>query len=184
MPQRRFDNPFGKPSAGCYEHRVTVFVCSACGLAITGPLTELPEVPARPGNQGYPKADGSRRATATTPLGFFALEPEPWGAPLVPCAEPRPVFAGGPCLGDPDDVDGYLVSAGTRNTVVLHPDDARGLREDTDCLRHCSGCCGLHGQAGMNRQCPCGAHVGTLINDCNTAYELHLEPSRVRLITD
>ncbi|GAA1231411.1 hypothetical protein GCM10009665_22180 [Kitasatospora nipponensis] len=162
---------------------MTVFVCSACGLAITGPLTELTEMPARPGDQGYRKADGSRRATATMPLGFFAREPEPWGAPLVPTDECREVFPGGPCLGDPDG-DRFLVSAGPRNTVVLHPDDARGLRKDTDCTRHSSGCCGLHGHAGMNRQCPCGAHVGTLINDCNTAYELHLEPTQVRLIAD
>ncbi|MFE6505778.1 hypothetical protein [Kitasatospora sp. NPDC057738] len=119
----------------------------------------------------------------TVPLGFFALEPEPWGAPLVPCDEFHPVFAGGPGVADPDS-DGWLVSAGTRNTIVLHPNDAPGLQEDPDVFRHCSGCCGLHGQAGMNHQCPCGAHVGTLINDCNTPYELHLEPNRVRVITD
>ncbi|MEW2582326.1 hypothetical protein [Streptomyces virginiae] len=163
---------------------MTVFACAACGSAITGPLTELPEMSARPGDRGHLRADGSRRATATVPLGFFALEPGPWGAPLVPSAEPHPVFPGGPCVGDPDSDDGFLVSAGTRNTVVLHPDDARGLRQDPDLARHCSGCCGLHGRAGMNRQCPCGAHVGTLVNDCNTAYELHLEPSRVRPATD
>ncbi|MFE3109246.1 hypothetical protein ACFXKJ_25205 [Kitasatospora indigofera] len=162
---------------------MTVFVCSACGLSITGLLTGLTEMPARPGDQGHPKADGSRRATATVPLGFFALEPEPWGAPLVPTDECREVFPGGPCVADPDG-DGFLVSVGPRNTVVLHPDDARGLREDSDVFRHCSGCCGLHGRAGMNQQCPCGAHVGTLINDCNTAYELHLEPGQVRSITD
>lgn len=155
-----------------------MFVCASCGRPITGPLTELPQIPARPNDQGFPKADGRRHATATVPLGFFALEPEPWGAPLVPCDEPLPVFAGGPALGDPD-TDGFLVSAGTRNTVVLHPDDAPGLLDDPDVLRHCSGCCGLHGQAGMNRQCPCGAHVGTLINDCNTPYEMHLEPSQI-----
>ncbi|MFI5666600.1 hypothetical protein [Streptomyces sp. NPDC051704] len=160
---------------------MTVIVCAACGFALTGPLTELPALPARPGDRCLPKADGSRRATATVPRGFYALDPEPWGAPLVPCEEPRPVFGGGPCVGDPDDVEGFLVSAGTRNTVVLHPDDARGLQEDTDYARHASGCCGLHGQAGMNRTCPCGTHVGTLANDCITAFELHLEPARVRL---
>jgi hypothetical protein len=34
----------------------------------------------------------------------------------------------------------------------------------------------------MNHLCPCGVEVGTLISDCNTAYELHLDPGRVRTI--
>ncbi|MFF3068938.1 hypothetical protein ACFVSN_02025 [Kitasatospora sp. NPDC057904] len=160
---------------------MTVFVCAACDRPIAGPLTKLPEVPARPMDQGFPKADGSRRATPTLRLGFFALEPEPWGAPLVPSDECREVFGGGPCLGDPDS-DGFLVSAGPRNTVVLHPEDAPGLQPHPD-WKHSGGCCGLNGQSGMNQLCPCGVEVGTLISECNTAYELHLDPSRVRSAT-
>ncbi len=156
---------------------MTVFVCVACESPIAGPLTELAEVPARPRFDGSVQADGYRRAPATVPLGFFALEPEPWGAPLVPSEECHTVFAGGPCLGDPDG-DGFLVSAGPRDTVVLHPDDAPGLRPNFG-AEHV-GCCGFHGQAGVNRWCPCGAEVGTEISDCCTAYELHLDPARVR----
>lgn len=64
-------------------------------------------------------------ATATVPLGYLAPEPEPWGAPLVPSDEPHPVLPGGPGVADSDG-DRWLVSAGTRNTVALHPDDAPG----------------------------------------------------------
>jgi hypothetical protein len=70
------------------------------------------------------------------------------------------------------------MSAGPRYTVVLHPDDAPFV------LPHPGddhiGCCGWNGQAGRNRLCQCGAEVGTEINDCSTAYELHLDPDRVQ----
>lgn len=130
-------------------------------------------------DQGYPKANGSRTATATVPLGFFAVEPGPWGAPLVPCEEPAAVFPGGSCVGNPDG-DWYLVSAGPRNTVVLHPDDAPGLQLQHDPDFEDVGCCGFRGLSGTNRRCPCGAAVGTEISDCGTPYELHLDPGKVR----
>ncbi|GAA3478485.1 hypothetical protein GCM10018966_030150 [Streptomyces yanii] len=158
-----------------------VFVCVACGSPITRSLTKLAEMPVRPAFDGRVQADGLRRAPSTLPPGFFALEPEPWGSPFVPSDECRKAFAGGPCIGDPDG-DGFLVSARPRNTVVLHPDDAPGLQ------RHPGsghvGCCGCHGRSGMNRVCPCGAAVGTEISECYTAYELHLDPNRVRAVTD
>lgn len=78
--------------------------------------------------------------------------------------------------------DGFLVSAGPRNTVVIHPDDAPELWTHPGSEHF--GCCGFHGENGMNRLCPCGNAVGTVISECYTAYELHLDPSRVRSIPD
>ncbi|WP_441250539.1 hypothetical protein [Kitasatospora sp. McL0602] len=158
---------------------MTVFVCAACGTPITGVLTELAEVPGRPEFDGRVQADGYRRAPSTLALGFFALESEPWGAPFVPTDECRAAFPGGPCIGDPYG-DGFLVSAGPRNTVVLHPDDAPHLQRSPD-AKHV-GCCGCHGQEGKNRTCPCGAEVGTVISECYTAYELHLDPGQIRAV--
>ncbi len=50
-------------------------------------------------------------ASATVPPGCFAVEPGPWGALFVLCEDLVAVFAGSPCVGDPDG-DGFLVSAG------------------------------------------------------------------------
>lgn len=111
------------------------------------------------------------------PRGSYALEPELWGAPLVPTDEPSAAFAGAPCIGDPDG-EGFLISAGPMNTIVVHPDDAPTLLPLSEPGHF--GCCGWHGQAGPNRLCSCGAEIGTEISDCSTAYELHLDPSRVR----
>ncbi|MFE7594835.1 hypothetical protein ACFU6K_36075 [Kitasatospora sp. NPDC057512] len=158
---------------------MTVFVCVACDRPITGELTGLPEVPERPMDQGHRRADGSRQATPTVPVGFFAVDPEPWGAPLVPSAECLAVFPGGPAVADPAG-PGFLVSGGPCDTVVLHPDDASGLRMHPD-WRHV-GCCGTTGRGGPNRLCPCGAEVATLVSDCSTPYELHLDPGRVRAV--
>ncbi|MCZ0991685.1 hypothetical protein [Streptomyces diastatochromogenes] len=62
---------------------------------------------------------------------------------------------------------------------MLHPEDSVGLREHPD-ERRSEGCCGPEGLFGINRICPCGAEVGTLLADCWTASELHLHPTRVR----
>ncbi|MFD6277845.1 hypothetical protein ACFWFI_20095 [Streptomyces sp. NPDC060209] len=70
------------------------------------------------------------------------------------------------------------MSGGPRNTIVLHADDAPELRTDRDGDH--SGCCGLHGQNGLNQLCPCGTAVGTRTSECYTAYELHLDPAFAR----
>lgn len=155
------------------------FACVACGSAITGPLTELAEVPVRPMDQGDSKDGGTRTASATMPRGCFAVEPEHWGAPYVPREDPVAIFPGGPCVCDPEG-DNFLVSAGPRGTVVLHPGDAPGLEPVRALSFDDVGCCGLSGRGGMNRRCPCGAPMGTEVSDCSTPYELHLDPGQVR----
>lgn len=78
------------------------------------------------------------------------------------------------------DGDGFLTSAGPRNTIVLHPDDAPDLLPDLEGDH--TGCCGWHGQSGLNRLCLCGAAVGTEIRECYTAYALHLDPAQVHAL--
>ena len=158
---------------------VTVFVCAACGTVLTEAVTRLPELPERPPDMArFESGDPYRRAPSTVGRGFYALDPEPWGPPFVPTDEAVAIFPGGPCVADPDG-DGFLVSAGPRNTIVLHPEDAPVLEyspKDGD-----MGCCGVPGTAGLNMRCPaCGVDVGTLISECYTAYELHLVPDLVR----
>ncbi|SEM15262.1 hypothetical protein [Streptacidiphilus jiangxiensis] len=157
---------------------MTVFHCTTCATALTNDLAELPRLPAFPEFDGRVQADGLRRAPSTVPAGYFAVQPEPWGAPFAPTDDCVAAYPGGPCMTDPDG-DGFLVSAGPRDTVVIHPDDAPELRPDPDYRD--AGCCGLRGTEGMNRFCPgCGAEVGTQVSECYTPYELHLDPGRVR----
>jgi hypothetical protein len=92
---------------------------------------QLSETLVRPEFDGRIGPDGYRRAPATMNQGFYALEPEPWGAPFPPTDECVAVFPGGPAVADPDG-DGFLMSAGPRNTIVLHPDDAPDLLPDLE----------------------------------------------------
>ncbi len=78
--------------------------------------------------------------------------------------------------------DGFLVSAGSVDTVVIHPDDASALRPHPDSERIGTGCCGMSGQFGNNLVCPCGQEVATLTNECYGAHELHLDPAHVRRV--
>lgn len=153
-----------------------IFACAACAQPLTRGV-QISETLVRPEFDGRIGPDGYRRAPATMNEGFYALEPEPWGAPFLPTDECVAVFPGGPAVGDPDG-DGFLTSAGPRDTIVLHPNDAPDLLPDLEGDH--VGCCGLHGQGGLNRLCPCGATVGTEISECYTAYELHLDPARVQ----
>jgi hypothetical protein len=61
--------------------------------------------------------------------------------------------------------EGFVISAGTRDTVVVHPEDAPGLQPLPD-WKNSSGCCGPAGYEGLNRACACGAPVATLAADC------------------
>lgn len=156
---------------------MTVFYCCKCGVALTPDLKLLTEVPDVAGLDA-PRPRGSRQAPATVPRGHYAIEREPWGAPFVPQDDQdHPVPAQPRWSLYATEEDGFVISAGVRDTVVLHPDDAPGLKP----LAHwenSSGCCGPLGIYGLNRACPCGARIATLAADCMTPYELHLDPVR------
>lgn len=157
--------------------RVTVFYCSKCGAAITPELTALPEVPEVSGLDD-PRPKGPRRAPATVPRGCFAIEHSPWGAPFVRQVDqdhPVPSQPRGPLMATEDD--GFVLSAGARDTVVLHPDDAPRLVALPG-WENGLGCCGPTGIYGPNRACPCGTRLATLAADCMGPYELHLDPVR------
>lgn len=156
---------------------MTVFYCSKCGNALTPDLTSLPTVPAVPGLDD-PRPKGARQAPPTVPRGCYAIEPEPWGMPFVPQEDqdnPVPSQPRGPLMATQDD--GFVISAGTRNTIVLHPDDAVAL-QPLPRWENSTGCCGPNGTEGANRACPCGARIATLAADCSGPYELHLDPLR------
>lgn len=67
---------------------------------------------------------------------------------------------------------------GTRNSVVVHPDDVRHLRVAAPSSAHW-GCCGPRGTDGRNMACGCGTLVATLVADCMGPHELRLDPVRV-----
>ena len=110
--------------------------------------------------------------------GHYAIEHEPWGAPFVSQEDqenpvrPQPR---GTLMATEDE--GFVISAGVRDTVVVHPDDAPELLPLPG-WENSSGCCGPLGIDGLNRACPCGARVATLAGDCVGPYELHLDPVR------
>ncbi|MGW8990953.1 hypothetical protein ACWGRF_13635 [Streptomyces zhihengii] len=152
-----------------------VFHCSACGAALTPPLTLLSAVPEPPPYEQ--REQGTRRSAATMPRGHCAIEPEPWGAPYVPYADDED----GPAqsrAGWKADERGLLKSAGPRNNIVLHPEDASGLELVAEASMGC--CSGPVGEHGLNRACRCGKRVATLAADCSTVYELHLDADSVR----
>ncbi|AWZ08708.1 MULTISPECIES: hypothetical protein [unclassified Streptomyces] len=121
-------------------------------------------------------ADEPGPSPATVPPGCYAIETEPYGAPLVVARAPGPVM---PRRGAKSDVHGQpLVSRGPRGNIVINPGDARGLE-----LRHASAaCCGATPDGGMNQMCPCGTLVATLCSDCCLPYELHLSAGHVRAV--
>ncbi len=160
-----------------YNEEMTVFLCAKCGTAITPELVELAAVPQVSDNPT--DRDGTtRRALSTVPLGCYAIDPEPWGAPFVAQHDqenPKRAQSRSPIFLN----DGILViSAGVQDTVVVHPDDAPDLRPLPG-WENSGGCCGPKGYEGLNRACPCGARVATLAADCAGPYELHLDPVRV-----
>lgn len=160
----------------CYKIGMTIFFCAKCGAALTQELEALPSVPEIEdlNNRRDPK---TRRAPSTVPLGYYAIETEPWGAPYVPAQgqkKPKPAQPRGPVM----IIGGtFVISAGVTNSVVVNPDDAPHLRPLTDGANSL-GCCGPSGEYGLNRACPCGAPIATLTADCMGPYELHLDPVR------
>jgi hypothetical protein len=159
---------------------MVVFHCSACNSAITTDVTEtsLPPMPVREAWVGRERDKVTRRARPTMRRGRFALDPEPFGPPyVVQEDEDNPVLSNPVGIGISDD-RGLLMSAGPRNTVVLHPADGRGLSSRPD-GKHLAGCCGMSGIDGPNLACRCGAVVATLSQDCSGGNELRLEPALI-----
>lgn len=161
-------------SGGAACHAV-LFVCATCDAPLTEPLTRLPVVPEPPFFAWW-DADEAGPSPATVPSGCYAVETEPYGAPLVATDVPGPVM---PRRGTVGNVDGqWLVSQGPRGNIVINPDDASGLT-----LQHASSaCCGATPDGGMNQLCACGTLVATLCSDCCLPYELHLSADHVRAI--
>ncbi|MGI5458199.1 hypothetical protein ACQEWB_34485 [Streptomyces sp. CA-249302] len=162
---------------------MNVLMCAACGARLTEPLRVLPELPPCPEFDGRKNPDGSRHAPPTVPLGTYAVDPEPCGAPYVPHPDPDWCDAAHPgngCMGDPDG-QGFLMSAGPRDTLVVHPEDARGYLSGNPAFQEI-GCCGPPGREGPNMVCAgCGAVVATLFADCSAPYATHFLPDAVRV---
>ncbi|MGP3769499.1 hypothetical protein ACTWJ8_01590 [Streptomyces sp. SDT5-1] len=157
---------------------MTVFYCAKCSTQLTGDLEKLPEVP-----DAY-VADSerdpeTRLAPSTVPMGRYAIDPKPWGAPFVrPSAHVlEPDTSQNRALLMPPGLTG-AVSTGPRNSVIVHPKDVPSLRL-ADGLGIHSGCCGPLGTGGRNMACGCGTLVATLAADCLGPHELHLDPIRV-----
>ncbi|MFJ7074567.1 hypothetical protein [Streptomyces sp. NPDC098781] len=163
---------------------MNVLICAVCGHRLSPPLRPLSELPARHGHDGRTNPDGSRHAPSTVPRGTYAVDPKPSGAPFVP--HPDPEWMGeavpGAVMLDPDG-PGCLMSAGPRGTLVVHPDDTRGLLDDNPDVREI-GCCGVPGREGPNELCPgCRARVATLTAECTGPYETSFLPDAVRVVT-
>lgn len=157
---------------------MTVFYCSKCGAQLTRDLRKLPEVP--DARVDWPDRDAKTRlAPSTVPRGYYAVDPEPWGAPFSrPSArDTRSGVRGNRALLMPSELDG-MVSAGPRNSVIVHPTEVPSLRL-TGALGVHRGCCGPLGTGGRNMACACGTLIATLAADCLGPHELHLDPVRV-----
>lgn len=157
-----------------YEAGMTLFQCRECGKELTGVLSLLSAVPKAPARNPDQETTEDRRAPATMPRGYYAVETEPWGPPFIPAETDGPAYPRGPWM---DDERGSLTSAGPRGNFVLHPDDAGEL-----ILLSSTGlaCCGPSPSGGMNQACPCGVLVATLAADCWGPYELHLVADKVQ----
>ncbi|MFD4668906.1 hypothetical protein ACFWNN_04175 [Lentzea sp. NPDC058450] len=134
---------------------MTAFACKACGTVVTADLTEVAFPADAPGDEPpVPRLD----------RGTFALDPDPFGPP----SEPSP------------DNPQIHVWAGPRETVLIHPEDARNLRRHRDRSR-LNGCCDLDGLDGPNLVCGnCGAELATERSDCwVTWHDVRLQPEAV-----
>lgn len=154
---------------------MTVFYCMKCGAALTPELTALSVLPDVVGWDDVAADERARIGRSTIPQGFYAIDPEPWGAPFVPLGEgqrsrttPRT-----PLRPNLDT----MTADGPRNSVVLHPSDALDLQPFID-GRNNQGCCGPTGAFGPNLACRCGSRLATLAADCMGPCELHLDPVR------
>ena len=155
---------------------MTVFFCSKCGTELTAELTRLPSVP---DIQDLDRArDKSGHVPSTVPLGHYAVDPEPWGAPFVPLKRPESLVSARSGVVQLSCGGLALTSAGLRNTMVVHPGDVPGVLPLPG-GENGSGCCGPTGTQGPNHACHCGTRIATLAADCLGPYELRLDPVRV-----
>ncbi|MFB6839894.1 hypothetical protein [Streptomyces sp. NPDC056361] len=160
---------------GAAEAEAVVFVCATCEIPLTEPLTRLPAVPEAP-YYAWWDADEPGPSPSTVPSGCYAIETEPYGAPLVVSEVPAQAM---PRYGPIGNGHGqWLVSQGPRGNIVINPGDAHGLE-----LQDVSpACCGATPTGGMNQLCVCGTLVATLCSDCCCPYELHLSADHVRAV--
>jgi hypothetical protein len=152
---------------------VTIFYCSACGTALTadlGPLAGELKV-----DDDHERDAQTRTAVPTVPSGFFALDPEPWGAPFILREDQENPVVVQHRSGCWATEEGVVRSAGPRNTVVLNPHDVAGL---APIMAASDGCCGPAGGSGPNLACVCRAAVATLAANCSGPYEVHLNPDQ------
>ncbi|MFF9207647.1 MULTISPECIES: hypothetical protein [unclassified Streptomyces] len=156
---------------------MTVFYCAKCRTDLTGDLVGLPAVPdVDDPDQGRDEKTG--RARSTVPRGRYAIDPTPWGAPFVAApASRRRTRSSGRELLRADT--GATVSAGWRNSIVVHPDDVLPRLEPFTLGDNWLGCCGPTGAHGPNLACSCGSRLATWAGDCIGPNELHLDPVRV-----
>jgi hypothetical protein len=157
---------------------MTVFYCAKCGTALTGDLRALPCVPdIDDPDSGRDEETG--RARSTVPRGHYAIDPDPWGAPFVPPTSPRrpPRAVGRELLRPVPEAD--MVSAGPRDSVVVHPEEVLPRLVPFTRGHNWTGCCGPTGAHGPNLACTCGSRLATLAADCMGPHELRLDPVRV-----
>lgn len=175
-PGKAAPKPSASAAEGAAEAEAVVFVCGTCEVPLTDPLTRLPAVPEVPDYEWW-NAEEPGPSPSTVPSGCYAIETEPYGAPLVVSEVPAQAM---PRYGTKNNEHGqYLVSQGPRGNIVINPDDAHGLE-----LQHVSSaCCGATPTGGMNQLCACGTFVATLCSDCCCPYELHLSADRVRAVS-
>jgi hypothetical protein len=144
---------------------VTVFRCVRCNLALTRDLRLLAVLPERP------PAD-TRRAPATVPRGYYAIDPETAAQRFANHPDRR-------WVSRPFPQDTNADHTNPASTYVIDPDDGLNLVNHPD-PRRLAGCCGSTGTAGPNQVCTCGAAVATLISECLEPRELHLHPAHIR----
>ncbi|MFF2165470.1 hypothetical protein ACFVWP_32900 [Streptomyces sp. NPDC058175] len=159
---------------------MTVFYCAKCGTALTGDLVVLPVVPdVDDPDRGRDKKTG--RACSTVPLGRYAIDPDPWGAPFVAAESRR--RAGRRARSSGRELmragTGATVSAGWRDSFVVHPDDVLPHLDPFTLGDNWLGCCGPTGAHGPNLACFCGSRLATWAADCMGPNELHLDRVRV-----
>ncbi|MFJ3229570.1 hypothetical protein [Streptomyces sp. NPDC086787] len=156
---------------------MTAFYCARCAIALTGDLVALPAVP-EVGDPDDGRDKNTGRARSTIARGHYAIDPDPWGAPFVSAEVlgklPRRTGRELLRVGTRD-----TVSAGRRDSVVVHPDDVMPRLVSFTRGDNWTGCCGPTGAYGPNLACACGSRLATWAADCLGPNELHLDPVRV-----
>jgi hypothetical protein len=130
---------------------------------VTGDVVETTLPESLPDDSPVSAGDGDETVPRMRP-GQFAVDPQPFGPPYVATSDSPQV----------------LVCDGSRGTIVLNPDDVRGLVLHPDRGRR-NGCCRLDGLDGPNLVCGrCGSEIATEQSDCWVSWhDVRLEPTAV-----